>query len=130
MIAPALLSTASHTHNEVGIPPKGRAILLSPSRQRDRAPTAPLLMIASANMDFPTSGHLFAVLHPRGGDAPLRVTYAVAEVDRAKAEDILAIGLAEPDAEITHARELDAIIIEDLGLGPREYRSVWPTLEL
>ena len=78
----------------------------------------------------PSAGHLFLVLHRRGGDAPLRVTYAVAEVDRRVAESILAIGLAEPDAEITYARALEAEAIERLGLGPQEYRSLWPTVEL
>jgi hypothetical protein len=75
-------------------------------------------------------GHIFLVLHPRGGDAPLCVTYAVCEPDQSIAHDILAIGLADPDAEVTYGGELADSTVARLGLGPREYRSFWPTVDL
>jgi hypothetical protein len=73
---------------------------------------------------------MFLVLHPRGGRAPLCVTYAVYDADQSTAENILAIGLAEPEAEIIYGGALEIETVERLGLGPREYRSFWPTIEL
>jgi hypothetical protein len=76
------------------------------------------------------SGHMFLVLHPRGGGSPLCATYAVYDPDQSTAENILAIGLADPEAEITYGGALETETLERLGLGSREYRSFWPTIEL